>query len=91
MPRREGTLMQRLVIDELRFCCINSFLREIKGRSRKKVAEALGVSPQTIRYWQGKKFNGELKACPNCSLPQTQLRLKKTADGRAYFVRSYAR
>lgn len=91
MSRENGitrSLMVRLVTDELKFCCMYSFLRETKRYSMRKVAQAMGVNPQVISYWREKKFNGKVTKCPRCHLPQTQLQLKSTASGRPYFVRS---
>ncbi len=88
---RYGSMFHQLVTDELRFCCIYSFLREIQHMSMQKVAIAMGVTHATIRYWRNKKFQGKIASCPRCPHPQTQLQLKKTNDGRIYFVRSYAR
>jgi hypothetical protein len=82
------SLMHKLAVDELGFCCLFSFIKEVRPWSTRKVAEAMGVSPAAIKYWRTKKFNGELTACPRCHLPQTQLQLKKRAGGSVYFVRS---
>lgn len=85
------TLVIRLVEEELGFCCICSFLKETRRWSAHKVSEAMGLSANSITYWRSKKFYGKVKACPQCPLPQTQLLLKKTASGRAYFARSFVR
>ncbi len=84
------SLLAMLATEELGFCCMYSFLREVQGISLRKVAEAMGVTPQAIRYWRDKKLLHKLNSCPHCHLPQTQLQLSRTTSGRVYFVRSYA-
>jgi len=81
------SMFVRLVEDELGFCCVYAFLKETKRYSGRKVALAMGVSSQVIRYWRDKKFHGEIIPCPQCPRPQTQLRLRKTKTGRIYFKR----
>ena len=81
------SLLHRLAVDELGFCCMFSFIRETNRWSQKKVAEAMGVSSPAIRYWRDKKRKGQLKMCPTCRAPQPTLELKKTNSGRYYFSR----
>lgn len=87
-PGQNRSLLHRLAIEELKFCCMYSFIRETNRFSQNKVAEAMGVSTAAIRYWREKKRNGALTQCPLCRRPQTQLELKKRASGISYFVRS---
>lgn len=82
------SIVEHLVTKELGFCCVRSFLREVKGCSGHKVSLALGVSSRTIDYWRDKLALGKLPRCPNCHLPQTQLQLSRTASGKPFFVRS---
>lgn len=77
--------MQRLVKEELGFCCIEAFLREVHGNSARKVAQALGVSHQVVRYWRQQKYEGNISRCPKCGDPQPQLKLQRYATGRWYF------
>jgi len=90
MKKKVKTLFARLVEDELGFCCIYSFLKETKRYSTNKIAKAMGVSANTVKYWRDKRFLQTIRPCPSCHLPQTQLRLRKTSGGRLYFVRSDA-
>lgn len=90
MPQSES-LFSRLVVDHLEFCCITSFLKETSRYSAAKIAEALGVSAPTVRYWRNKKLLKEIGKCSKCSSPQTHLELRKRAGGGFYFVRSYSR
>lgn len=82
------SLLHRLAVDELGFCCMFSFIRETNRWSQKKVAEAMGVSSPAIRYWRDKKRKGQLKMYPRCRSPQTSLELNRTAAGTFRFVRS---
>lgn len=80
-------MTQRLAEDELNFCCMYSFIRETNRWSQNKVASAMGVSPQTIRYWRDRKRTGKIRMCPKCKAPQPILEIKRRAKGKFYFVR----
>ncbi len=82
-----NSLIYKLAVEELKFCCVWSFLQETKVYSARKIALALGVSNRTITYWRNKKRKGQITQCPRCPGPQTRLQLKKTTSGRVYFVR----
>lgn len=82
------SLFVTLVRDELGFCCPYSFLRECEGKSRNKIAEALGVDQGTVRYWHTKKFRGTLRRCENCKKPQPILTIKRRKSGQHYFERN---
>ena len=85
-------ILQQLATEELKFCCMYSFLRATKRWSRAKVAAAMGVHPSSIEHWEKRKFANKLKPCPKCHRPQrTQLRLTTRDDGTPYFVRSELR
>lgn len=90
-PDQNKSLMHKLAVDELGFCCLFSFLRETNRWSQKKVAEAMGVSDNTIRYWRDKKRQGQITMCPRCRRPQTQLELRSSTSGKFYFLRSDVR
>lgn len=89
-PSKTKSLLPRLAIDELGFCCMYSFVRETNRWSQKKVAAAMGVSAHAIRYWRDKKLTGQITMCPNCRHPQTLLELNRRANGNVYFSRCHA-
>ena len=82
------SMLHRLATEELKFCCMFSFIRETNRWSQAKVSQAMGVSSQAIRYWRDKKINGQLVMCSHCRNPQTHLELKKTESGRVYFKKT---
>lgn len=88
--RNTRSLFIRLVEEELGFCCVYSFLKETSRYSMHKIAQAMGVSTNTVRYWREKKFREQVVSCPLCPHPRIQLQLNQTSDGRVYFVRSYS-
>lgn len=87
----EVSVMKKLVVDELEFCCIHKFISETKKYSAKKIAAALGVGDGTISYWRSKIANGSLVRCLRCRQFHIYLELKTTAFGKPYFSRSSTR
>lgn len=83
----KGSLVHTLVVDELGFCCIYSFLRETKKYSAKKVSEALGVTPWTIGYWRAKKIRKIISPCQDCRQTHISLECRTSSYGKPYFVR----
>lgn len=87
MSKLRHCVMEELVITELGFCCFYSFFREVKKYSGRKIALALGVSPNTIARHRNRFLSRETRKCPSCSRPRIQLELNYSASGKPYFVR----
>lgn len=84
-------LMQTLV-EDLGHCCIWNFMRAARPYSARKLSLALGVHPNTVKYWRDKYLIKEIRPCrPACRHLDTQIELSRTASGRIYFARSDSR
>jgi hypothetical protein len=60
------TLFERLIKQELKFCCIYAFFKLQKRTGA--IADRLGMTDRTVRYhkarWRAKEYKCE--GCPNC-------------------------
>lgn len=85
-------IVEKLVKEELGYCCVTRFLIDNRKHSARKIADALGVSHRTIEYWRDKFYRKKLGPCSsNCRSPRRPPELKTTASGRVYFARSASR
>lgn len=81
-------IMQDLV-QSLGYCCVRSFLEDVKPYSARRLGQALGVSHHTVQYWRDKLILHELPRCStDCpQRPYTPPELQRTDGGTFRFVR----
>lgn len=48
----------RTLITAMGFCCPYAFFRAVRGRSHPMVANRLGISRETVKYWRRKVRQG---------------------------------
>ena len=85
------SIVKKLIVEELGYCCVYSFFDGAKKYSAAAIAQSLGISHSTACYWRDKLLAGKLKPCPNCPPHGRHVELQKSAAGRFYVVRSHSR